>query len=88
MEKNKKACMAESMVSMMVVRAAWDVGIEWHSGHLGTGGNQAFFWVPVPAVQKPSAARNLATVCFHICELFGTPHVVPKIIPLISILWK
>lgn len=86
MEKNKKACRAESMVSVMAVRAAWYIGIEWHSGHLGTGSNQAFFWVPEPAVQKPSAARNLAAVYFHLCELFGTPHVVPKIIPPISVL--
>lgn len=85
MEKNKKACRAETIVSVMAVRAAWDDGIELHSGHLGIGGNQAFFWVPVPAVQNPSAASNLAAVCFHLCELFGTPHVMPKIIPPISV---
>lgn len=85
MEKNK-ACRAESIVSVMAVRAAWDVVIELLSGHLGTGGNGAFFWVPVLAVQNPSVASNLAAVCFHLCELFGAPHVVPKIIPPISVL--
>lgn len=74
MEKNRKACRVESMVSGMAVRAAWDVRIEGHSGHLGTDGNQAFFWVPVPAVQKPSAARNLAAVCFHLVSCL-VPHM-------------